>query len=125
MGLINYFLKKNQTREATNLDIVFLIIGIYYGFYEKYGYTQKIEPVVMYEFFLDSVKESKLKINNIPNEQILSINNFMIEIALDSGDFPIALKQFQKLPVDHNSEEWKLSFYSLIKIMENKGFIFC
>jgi hypothetical protein len=123
MGLLDIFFKKSEPREATSLDIAFILIGLYYGFYEKYGYEHKIEPETMTKFYVQSLEKANLTFNKLPPDEFLSVTNFIIQLSLDSGDFPSALKRYQKIPVNLESEEWNLAFKELLMTMRAKGFV--
>jgi hypothetical protein len=123
MGLLDIFFKKSEPREATSLDIAFILIGLYYGFYEKYGYEHKIEPEAMTKFYVQSLEKANLTLNKLPPDEFLSVTNFIIQLSLDSGDFPSALKRYQKIPVNLESEEWNLAFKELLMTMRARGFV--
>lgn len=122
MGFLGGIFKKEVNRDATSLDIFFLVTGLYHGFYEKYGYEQQVEPAAMVEFYIDSLKKANLTQNSLPNREILGVSEFMFHIAIDGGDFPILLKEFKKIEVDLNSAEWKSALKKLLNEMNSKGF---
>jgi hypothetical protein len=122
VGLLGGIFKKQADREATSLDIFFVVAGLYHGFYEKYGYEQSVDPTTMLEFYIDSLKKAKLTQNSLSNREIMGIAEFMSNVSMDSGEFPILLKEFKKLPVDLNSFEWKCSLGKLLDEMNSKGF---
>lgn len=122
MGFLGGIFKKEVNREATSLDIFFIVTGLYHGFYEKYGYEQQVEPAAMVEFYIDSLKKANLTQNSLPNREILGVSEFVFHIAIDGGDFPILLKEFKKIQVDLNSAEWKSALKKLLNEMNSKGF---
>lgn len=122
MGLLGEIFKKQADREATSLDIFFMITGLYHGFYEKYGYEQRIDPSAMLELYIDSLKKAKLLQTSLSNREIMGVAEFMSNVAMDSGEFSSLLKEFKKLPVDLDSFEWKCSLGMLLDEMNSKGF---
>jgi hypothetical protein len=122
VGLLGWIFKKEANREATSLDIFFIVTGLYHGFYEKYGYAQQVDPSTMIEFYIDSLKKANLTQNLLPNREILGVAEFISHVAIDSGDFPSLLKDFKKIQVDLNSDEWNRSLKKLLNVMNEKGF---
>jgi hypothetical protein len=121
MGFLSGIFKKEVNREATSLDIFFIVTGLYHGFYEKYGYDQQVEPAAMVEFYIDSLKKANLTLNSLPNREILGVSEFMSNVAMDCGDFPSLLKEFKKIQVDLSSDEWKSALKKLLNEMNSKG----
>lgn len=122
MGFLSGIFKKEVDREATSLDVFFVLTGLYYGFYEKYGYDKHIDPTSMGGLYLESLKKSKLVLNSLPDTEVMGAIEFVSHVAIDSGKFPILLKEFKKIPVDINSNVWKKSLENLLNEMNSKGF---
>jgi hypothetical protein len=122
MGFLSGIFGKKVDREASSLDVFFIMTGLYYGFYEKYGYDQKVSPEAMGGLYIEALKKANLVLNSLPEQELLGSIDFMTQVAFDSGNFPKLLRDFKRIPFDLNSQECCESFDKLLREMNTMGF---
>jgi hypothetical protein len=123
MGFFEKLLK-NKKREATELDVIMVVIGIYEGFYKNYGIDKKLDPDTAFNFFTQGTLEANLTFNNYRKGELEGILAFMVEISENSEDFPSLVMEFSNLK--HHAgqtDEWHVCFKKILNVMKDKGFV--